>query len=164
MPYRLQTEFGWPVLANMRGLGLFPIRPGSAGKSVPGWDMRVLSPSTATSDGTGAEFFQTRTEEQLHVGGHHEHRAAETASRTPLRHHSRLHPSAFAQEADSNELGPLVIRLPLPPGALPTLFNAEPRFRKSYTDPFPGYFSVCDEALMSYIGNQQSIGVAHADW
>ena len=37
-----QTETGWPVGANFAGLGLFSIRPGSCGKAVPGYDVRVL--------------------------------------------------------------------------------------------------------------------------
>jgi DNA modification methylase len=30
-----QTETGWPITANFAGLGLFPIKPGSAGKPAP---------------------------------------------------------------------------------------------------------------------------------
>jgi len=37
-----QTETGWPVGANFAGLGLLPIKPGSCGKPVPGYDVRVL--------------------------------------------------------------------------------------------------------------------------
>lgn len=42
--------------------------------------------------------------------------------------------------AGANELGPLVARLPLPPGALPTLWNDVARFKRSYLDPFPGFY------------------------
>ena len=42
------------------------------------------------------------------------------------------------------ELGAIAIKLPLPPGTLPTLWNAEPRFRKSYLDHFPGYYETGD--------------------
>ena len=35
------------------------------------------------------------------------------------------------------ELGAIAIKLPLPPGTLPTLWNAEDRFRKSYLEQFP---------------------------
>ncbi len=41
-------------------------------------------------------------------------------------------------------LGAIAIRLPLPPGTLPTLWNAEDRFRKSYLDHFPGYYETGD--------------------
>ncbi|MEO1806478.1 MAG: propionyl-CoA synthetase [Bacteroidota bacterium] len=37
-----QTESGWPMLANMVGLELMPIKPGSAGKPVHGYDIQVL--------------------------------------------------------------------------------------------------------------------------
>ena len=37
-----QTETGWAIAANPAGLGLFDIVPGSAGKPMPGWDVRIL--------------------------------------------------------------------------------------------------------------------------
>jgi acyl-coenzyme A synthetase/AMP-(fatty) acid ligase len=37
-----QTESGWPMLANYAGLDLFEIKPGSAGKPVFGYDIRIL--------------------------------------------------------------------------------------------------------------------------
>jgi propionyl-CoA synthetase len=40
-----QTETGWPVAANLRGLEPMPIKPGSPTVPVPGWDVRVLDPS-----------------------------------------------------------------------------------------------------------------------
>ena len=42
------------------------------------------------------------------------------------------------------QLGAIAIRLPLPPGTLPTLWNAEDRFRKSYLTTFPGYYETGD--------------------
>ena len=42
------------------------------------------------------------------------------------------------------ELGAIAIRLPLPPGTLQTLWNAEDRYRKSYLDHFPGYYETGD--------------------
>ncbi|MEI4485900.1 propionyl-CoA synthetase [Frigidibacter sp. MR17.14] len=44
----------------------------------------------------------------------------------------------------AGELGAIAVRLPLPPGTLPTLWNAEPRFRKAYLDRFPGYYETGD--------------------
>ncbi|MFV0301365.1 MAG: AMP-binding enzyme, partial [Paracoccus sp. (in: a-proteobacteria)] len=41
-------------------------------------------------------------------------------------------------------LGAIAVKLPLPPGTLPTLWNAEGRFRKSYLDHFPGYYETGD--------------------
>jgi propionyl-CoA synthetase len=47
-------------------------------------------------------------------------------------------------ETASGTLGAVAIRLPLPPGTLPTLWNAEGRFRKSYLDRFPGWYETGD--------------------
>ncbi len=44
----------------------------------------------------------------------------------------------------AGETGTLAIKLPLPPGALPTLWNASERFRKSYLTDFPGYYTTSD--------------------
>ena len=44
----------------------------------------------------------------------------------------------------AGQLGAIAIKLPLPPGTLPTLWNAEDRFRKSYLDHFPGYYETGD--------------------
>jgi propionyl-CoA synthetase len=41
-------------------------------------------------------------------------------------------------------LGAIAVKLPLPPGTLPTLWNAEDRFRKSYLNHFPGYYETGD--------------------
>ncbi|MEJ1997264.1 MAG: propionyl-CoA synthetase [Maritimibacter sp.] len=41
-------------------------------------------------------------------------------------------------------LGAIAIKLPLPPGTLPTLWNAEERFKKSYLNTFPGYYETGD--------------------
>ncbi|MCK6485583.1 MAG: propionyl-CoA synthetase [Phycisphaerae bacterium] len=37
-----QTETGWAIAANCAGLGMLPVKPGSAGAAVPGYDVRVL--------------------------------------------------------------------------------------------------------------------------
>ncbi|HEU5486092.1 MAG TPA: AMP-binding protein [Microlunatus sp.] len=39
-----QTETGWPIAANPRGLEPMPIKPGSATVPVPGYDVRILDP------------------------------------------------------------------------------------------------------------------------
>ncbi|MFH5775926.1 propionyl-CoA synthetase [Paracoccus sp. NGMCC 1.201697] len=46
--------------------------------------------------------------------------------------------------APAGTLGAIAIRLPLPPGTLPGLWNAEDRFRKSYLERFPGYYETGD--------------------
>ena len=38
-----QTETGWPMAGNPAGLGMFPIKLGSLGKPMPGYDVRVLN-------------------------------------------------------------------------------------------------------------------------
>ncbi|TNF59683.1 MAG: propionyl-CoA synthetase, partial [Rhodobacteraceae bacterium] len=50
------------------------------------------------------------------------------------------------------ELGAIAVRLPLPPGALPTLWNAEARFRKSYLTTFPGYYETGDAGMIDADG------------
>ncbi len=44
----------------------------------------------------------------------------------------------------AGELGAIAVKLPLPPGTLPTLWNAEDRFHKSYLSHFPGYYETGD--------------------
>ncbi len=52
----------------------------------------------------------------------------------------------------AGQLGAIAIRLPLPPGTLPTLWNAEARFRKSYLDHFPGYYETGDAGYVDEDG------------
>ncbi len=52
----------------------------------------------------------------------------------------------------AGELGAIAIKLPLPPGTLPTLWNAEPRFRKSYLEHFPGYYETGDAGMVDEDG------------
>ncbi len=85
-----QTETGWPIVANLRGLEPLPIKAGSPSVPVPGYDVRVL-------DERGAE-----------VG--------------------------------SGEEGSICIKLPLPPGTLPTLWGDDDRFVTSYLDAYDGYY------------------------
>jgi propionyl-CoA synthetase len=46
----------------------------------------------------------------------------------------------------------VVIRLPLPPGTLPTLWNADERFRRSYLTTFPGYYETGDAGVIDADG------------
>lgn len=85
-----QTESGWPMLANMAGVELQKIKPGSASQPVFGYDLQIL-------------------------------------------------------DADGNQLPPntegaVSIKLPLPPGCLPNLYNDTARFKKSYLSIFEGYY------------------------
>lgn len=43
-----------------------------------------------------------------------------------------------------NEEGAVVVKLPLPPGCLPTLWQNPDRFREGYLKPFPGYYFTGD--------------------
>lgn len=52
----------------------------------------------------------------------------------------------------NGELGAIAIKLPLPPGTLPTLWNAEDRFKKSYLSHFPGYYETGDAGMMDEDG------------
>ena len=49
-------------------------------------------------------------------------------------------------------LGAIAIRLPLPPGTLPTLWNAESRFRKAYLEHFPGFYETGDAGYVDEDG------------
>ena len=89
-----QTETGWPIAANLRGLEPLPIKPGSPSVAVPGWDVRVL-------DEQGR------------------------------------------QVAPGTE-GAICVRLPLPPGSLPTLWEDDERFLSSYLSAFEGHYLTGD--------------------
>jgi propionyl-CoA synthetase len=97
-----QTETGWPISGNFRGLGLFPARFGSGGKPSPGYDVAALD---------------------------------EAGHRLPL-----------------GESGTLAIKLPLPPGCLPTLWQADDRFRESYLETFPGWYNTSDAGVVDTEG------------
>ena len=47
-------------------------------------------------------------------------------------------------EVKTGEMGAIAVKLPLPPGTLPTLWNAEARFQKAYLEHFPGYYETGD--------------------
>ena len=89
-----QTETGWPIAANLRGLDPMPIKPGSPTVAVPGFAVRIV-------DESGVDV-----------------------------------------PADTD--GSIVIDLPLPPGALPTLWGDDERFVAAYLTAFPGTYSTGD--------------------
>ena len=171
------TEFGSPVLSTplqASGAPAVNIAVGAAGLPVPGYDVRVLHPRAAA--GAGAAFFETAaaTEEKvstaplftpsfswaevgkgvvlppglevrMDLGS-----GTATARRPPPTppHHAALSPHPWLPEAACGQLGPIVVRLPLPPGALTGLYRAEARFRASYTDAYPGYFDTGDAGFV----------------
>jgi propionyl-CoA synthetase len=45
-------------------------------------------------------------------------------------------------------MGTIAIRLPLPPGCLPTLWGADQRFREAYLTTYPGYYNTSDAGYL----------------
>ncbi len=97
-----QTETGWPVTANCRGIEPLPVKPGSATVPVPGYDVRVL-------DDAGAE-------------------------------------------VKAGTIGNIVIKLPLPPGTLPTMWQNEEGYRSHYLTRYPGYYLTGDAGYIDSDG------------
>jgi propionyl-CoA synthetase len=89
-----QTETGWPIVANLRGLEPMPTKPGSPTVPVPGYDVRIVG-----------------------VGG---------------------------EQVPPGQTGEIVVRLPLPPGCLPTLWHDDQRFIDSYLSRHPGAYATGD--------------------
>jgi len=56
------------------------------------------------------------------------------------------------QQMPVNTLGAIAIKLPLPPGTLPTLWNAPERFEKSYLAAFTGYYETGDAGMVDEDG------------
>ncbi len=48
------------------------------------------------------------------------------------------------REVSPRQMGSIVIKLPLPPGCLPTLWEQDTRFRESYLTEFPGHYKTAD--------------------
>jgi propionyl-CoA synthetase len=48
------------------------------------------------------------------------------------------------REAPDGEMGDIAIKLPLPPGCLPTLWNDDAGFQNAYLRPRPGYYHTAD--------------------
>jgi propionyl-CoA synthetase len=44
----------------------------------------------------------------------------------------------------ANKIGSIVVKLPLPPGNFPTLWQQDKRFKESYLAEFPGYYKTAD--------------------
>ncbi len=97
-----QTETGWPIAANPRGLEPMPVKPGSATKPVPGWDVRIL-------DQAG----------------------------DPL---------------PAGREGAIAIKLPLPPGSLPTLWQDDERYREAYLSRYEGHYLTGDSGYVDEDG------------
>lgn len=55
-------------------------------------------------------------------------------------------------EVPAGTLGNIVVKLPLPPGALPTLWQDDARFKESYLKEFPGYYQTSDAGYVDENG------------
>ncbi len=55
-------------------------------------------------------------------------------------------------EVKRGEIGALCLKLPLPPGALPTLWNADERFVDSYLKEYPGHYETADAGYVDADG------------
>jgi propionyl-CoA synthetase len=89
-----QTETGWAIAANCRGIEQLPIKPGSPTRPCPGYNLKVV-------DNEGVE-------------------------------------------VPAGKEGNIVVKLPLPPGNLVTLWRNDERFVKAYMSTFPGYYETSD--------------------
>jgi propionyl-CoA synthetase len=56
------------------------------------------------------------------------------------------------QPVKAGDIGALVVKLPLPPGALPTLWNNDKRFVESYLEEFEGYYKTADAGFIDADG------------
>jgi propionyl-CoA synthetase len=56
------------------------------------------------------------------------------------------------QDVAAGDVGAIACKLPLPPGTLPGLWNAEERFRSSYLETFPGYYETGDAGFIDADG------------
>ena len=73
--------------------------------------------------------------------------------RLPVKHGSPTKPvpgwdvralDESGREVKRGTTGALAVKLPLPPGALRTLWNADERFKDAYLKEFPGYYKTAD--------------------
>ena len=97
-----QTETGWAIVGNCRGIEELPVKEGSPTKALPGYDVHIVN-----EEGT---------------------------------------------ELPASKEGNIVIKLPLPPGNLVTLWRNDERFVKSYMTKFPGYYDTSDGGYIDQDG------------
>ncbi|WP_264046691.1 propionyl-CoA synthetase [Methylobacterium flocculans] len=58
----------------------------------------------------------------------------------------------------SGTMGTIALRLPLPPGCLPTLWGSDARFRTSYLATFPGWYDTSDAGIVDDDGYVTVLG------
>ena len=61
-------------------------------------------------------------------------------------------------DVPANTLGDMVIRLPLPPGTLTTLYNNDERYITEYLSTYPGYYDTGDSAIIDEYGYVHILG------
>jgi propionyl-CoA synthetase len=59
---------------------------------------------------------------------------------------------ADGNDMNPGEIGAIAVKLPLPPGCLPTLWNNEDGFVNSYLSTFPGYYQTADAGFIDEDG------------
>jgi propionyl-CoA synthetase len=59
---------------------------------------------------------------------------------------------AEGREVPAGQMGALVVKLPMPPGASPTLWNTDERLREIYLSSFPGYYETADAGYVDDAG------------
>ena len=97
-----QTETGWAIASNPRGLESFVPKAGSATKPTPGFQVEILDPE--------------------------------------------------GKQVAAGEQGSVVIKRPLPPSCLPTVWGNQARFEESYLNAYPGYYLTGDGGFIDRDG------------
>ncbi len=97
-----QTESGWPMTANPMGLEVLPVKYGSPGVPMPGYDIQVVDEA--------------------------------------------------AKPVPAGATGAIVVKLPLPPGCLPTLWHNDEGFHSAYLADYPGYYKTADAGFIDEDG------------
>jgi propionyl-CoA synthetase len=62
------------------------------------------------------------------------------------------------RELPAGTMGTIAVRLPLPPGALPTLWKQDERFREAYLAQFPGWYTTSDAGFIDADGTITILG------
>ncbi|KAI8379017.1 AMP-dependent synthetase and ligase [Blakeslea trispora] len=63
-----------------------------------------------------------------------------------------LDENSLEEIKEPNQFGNIVLKLPLPPGAFPNLWNNESGYKASYFDKYPGYYDTGDAGLIDAEG------------